>query len=584
MLEKLSIQNIGLVEKADIDFGSALTAFTGETGAGKSMLLSSLLILFGAKVGAHTIRHGETRAEVCAQWNIENMQHVKAWLGEKSLECEDVLVLRCVLQHGKKKQCFIQGTLVSSVQLGECMNVLCEIHAQHEHQNLFKSREQCKILDAYAGISAKQEQFSKDLLTYRKKKEQWRKLCESEEQAKQEMEYLRFAVNEIEEAQMSHGEDVRVNEELIIQSNAQDIARLLSQAQRSVRTESEEETSMYSLYNTLVEALRNLQKYNARTADTIKRIDSAMVEISDAVDEINALYGNKADEQRFDIPALEERLATIEILKKKYGGSLESVFSFLHEARAKLTTEEHLHQNKEGMFEELREESVRLMQEADALHEARVEAAQAFSQQVNEVLHILAMNTADFCVAVPDLEKERRTLNPLGYDDVSFLIRSNTGEPYMPIAKGASGGELSRIMLAIRVVGKSEARIQTLILDEIDAGIGGKTAVQVAHYLAKLAHKTQIICVTHLPVIAAAAKLHYYVYKKGEKGRTCVLVEPIGEDVRLQEIARMLVGNEHDVLAHNQAQSLLQSFHDYAGAHLSVMDVPNSNAIEIFHE
>lgn len=562
MLEKLAIRNIGLVAEADIDFCNELTAFSGETGAGKSMILSSLLILLGARVHANTIRYGEERGEICAQWNIEGMPHVRQWLAEKSLECEEVLVIRSVLQREKKKQCFIQGALVSGAQLAQCMNMLCEIHAQHEHQRLFKSREQCKILDTYADLTMRQEQFSKDLLRYRRKKEQWQKLCESEEAYKKEVEYLRFAVNEIEHAHIRPGEYERVNEELLRQSHAQTIASLVEEVKQYVHGEVGEEISMHSLYGKVTEALTQLQKYNASTADITKRIESAMMEISDGVDELTALYNQNAHEQHYDIPALEERVATLEILKKKYGGSIERVVAFLHEAHAKLHADDTLHKDKDTMFRELKEDSVCLMRDADALHEARVHAANTFSAQVNDVLHTLAMDAADFSVRVPNIAAKQRSLSSWGYDDISFMIRSNTGEPYMRIAESASGGELSRIMLAIRIVSKIEGPIQTLILDEIDAGIGGKTAVQIAHYLAKLARNMQIICVTHLPVIAAAAQLHYYISKKKEKNRICVLVQSIHSDMRLQEIARMLVGNKHDVLAQNQAQNLLQSFDD----------------------
>ncbi len=573
MLEKLSIRNIGLVAKVDIDFGSGFTAFSGETGAGKSMILSSLLILLGSKIHAQTIRHGEERGEICTQWNIEEMSHVRQWLSEKDIEYEDVLVLRCVLSIKKKKQCFIQGALVTGVQLAQCMNLLCEVHAQHEHQRLFKSREQCKILDSYAGLTTRQEQFSKDLFRYRKKKEQWQKLCESEETYKKEIQYLRFVVNEIEQANISLGEYERVNEELLRQSHAQTIARLVSEVKQCVHGD----LSMHSLYGKVTQALIQLQKYNAYVADITKRIDSAMMEISDGVQELTALYNQNTQESHADISILEDRLATLELLKKKYGGSIEHVITFLNEAREKLHADDKFHEDKDIMFRELKEDSIYLMQEADALHEVRVEASDVFSNEVNEILHTLAMDTADFSVRVPNIASQGRTLSAWGYDDISFVIRNNTGEPYMRISESASGGELSRIMLAIRIVSKVEGRTETLILDEVDAGIGGKTAVQVAHYLAKLVHDTQIICITHLPVIAAAAQFHYYVNKKQKENRTFVSVQSVSSDTRLQEIARMLVGDKHDTLAHNQARNLLQSFHNNSSTSTTIEQVEVRN-------
>lgn len=559
MLEHISVKNIGLVSQADIEFSGGFSAFTGETGAGKSMLLSSLLVLFGSKADSSVIRHGEERAEVSSRWDISALPAVRQWLEEQGFESSSELILRCVITRGKKKQCFIQGVAAPAAQLFECMEMLCEIHAQHEHQALFKESAQREILDAYAGITARKKQFAKDLSAYKKKKTQWQQLCDNEAAHRQEMENLRFTIETIDRTSPREGEDAALSAEIARKAHAQEIARQLDIfAARTIGSEGSEE-SLQRAGEAAIEALDALLPHYAELASARSRLQSALLEISDVADEVVSLRAQDEESGSNNLAALEERLAEIELLKKKYGGSIARALALREAAQKKIGSGESFGEYRDALFEELKHESKRLMAEADALHGARKKAAQQFSAQVTDIIKTLAMNDADFLIAIPDVAKDDRKLSSWGYGALSFTIRSNAGEPHKNIASVASGGELSRIMLAIRMAAKNEGTAPTLVLDEVDAGIGGKTAVTVGRYLADLGGALQVICVTHVPVIAAAAAYHYHVSKIEASGRTHVSVQRLSDDERLREIARMLVGNEDDELARSQARKMLSS-------------------------
>ncbi len=564
MIEKLIIHNIGLVENIEINFYKGFTVFTGETGAGKSMLLSALLLLLGDKASAQIIRTGSIQGEVSAQWNIKDNNVVLHWLQKYSISHkDDSIIVRRVLKKGRKSECFVQNTLITLEDLGELSQYLCDVHAQHEHQQLFKSSEQRAILDSYAMLTEFRENFSAQFKLYKTRKSEWENYKENELKKKNEFEEFCLAVEEIDTAQLKDNEDEHITQELTMASQKELLSSLWREFNTCIQGEANnEDRGAILLLEKSYGILHSIEQHDVsyEYKKIIKRFQSILLEIKDIVSETSNIQVALEGFDSCTIARLEQRLSQIELLKKKYGGTLEKIKSFEKYARTHISSVEDFKKKREEMLKQLKIQSNILIERSEKMSKIRIKMAKQFSEKVNKVLHNLAMTSADFKIEIQETKQEKKHMKWYGYDTVKYIIRSNTGEKYHPIASIASGGELSRIMLAIRVVNSAMSREKTLVLDEIDAGIGGKTARLVAGYLNMLAKKIQIICVTHLPIVAACAHFHYHIYKIEKDGRTFVNIKLLKKREKESEIARMLVGNEKDTLAKTQARQMLGIF------------------------
>lgn len=552
MLENICVKNIGLVENINIDFNEESTMFSGETGAGKSMLLSSLLLLLGERSDSNTIRQGSTQASITAVWNISNHYELHQWLEERSIihDGVELLIRRNIKQNGRN-QCYIQDQSLTVKEMGECMEFLCEIHTQHEHQSLFKSSAQLLIIDKFAGIRDRVEIFSKAFQTYNEKLRQYTQAQENEHARIRELDYLEFAAQEIANSHIILEEDEKIIEELRSVSNLETITELWQKIDGILY----EESGVLSGIRKVFVALGQLDSLQSGITKYYERMDSILIELDDIVDELRSEKDKISQLDTEAIVRLENRLLLLEGLKQKYGKSLVQVSDFQYSAESKIALLKNFEEKKGHRAQELELEYKKLQKESIDISNIRKDAAIHFAEEVNVVLHQLAMEKAVFSVQI-----ESRDIEKQGIDDVRFFISSNTGEIASPLIKIASGGELSRIMLAIKVVSSRNVSLQTLVLDEVDAGIGGNTAKVLAQYLYELARNTQIICVTHLPMVAACARTHYKVYKFEENNRTKVDITLLQNIDRIKELSRMIVGNEDDILAQNQSKKILSHY------------------------
>ena len=588
MLQQLHIQNLGLVEEASLDFEQGFTILTGETGAGKSMLLSSLLLLFGSKIDESLIRQGSDAALVFTEWNIKNNKHAQKWLEEHEIFLTDdtFVSLRRVIKRKRRTQCFIQGVSVSVQELAQFFGLICEIHAQHEHQSLFKTTRQTSILYEFTGIEQQFEQYCVLLTQLTLSVRKILKQDSNKEALARELDYLQYATKEIEDAALKDNEDEELTQQIYRLSHIEEMKSLWSEFFQCMEGETVGAIPLLEKSKTLLETISS---YQQDIQPQYTQLESILIESKDIIESLQSHYDRANDEEHSNIFDIEARLSIIEGLKKKYGASIVAIRNFYEKSKIKIHEIQKIEQDEEllpkkiiAMFKELFSLSV-------TIYEKRNSSLLVFQQKINEVLYSLAMPNAVFEIYTKEAplfeqySNKKDTLNDTELlelilqnklsliEPIEFYISTNKGMNSDSLSKIASGGELSRIMLAITVVGKQRIENfdnerdskekymsqKTLILDEVDTGLGGKTALSLACYLQSIAKQYQIICVTHLPVIAASATHHFLVQKIEHENITTVQLDIIEELSRKKEIARMLVGNDDDELALQQAEKLL---------------------------
>lgn len=554
VLESIYIQNLGLVEELDIEFCSGITMFSGETGAGKSMLLSSLLLLMGGKA---TVRLGASQAVIASEWDISDntdMQHgIQKWLQEKEIECDTHhLQIRRVIKSNGRSQCFIDGQSVSMKELSECMDFLCEVHTQHERQKLFKHTQQLQIIDKFAGIYDRVQAYALRLAQWKKKEKLFMQNIQDEQIRLREIDYLEFAIGEIETACIKKREDETLGQELQIASNRERIMDVWGEFDASMSADN-------NAIQILKEALKNLEildDLQGNLSESRMRLESTVIEIEDIVATLKKESSNVEFFDKDALRVLEQRLSVLEGLKKKYGNTLEKVLHFKDESMDKITILKNFDTDRQQLEETLQYEKAQLFEEAQQIRSSRLDFSKQFADEVNMILHKLAMQNAHFYVQL----EERETMQSSGIDSIEFFISSNKGEKHLPLMQIVSGGELSRIMLAIKVISSKKDSLETLVLDEVDAGIGGNTARVLGAYLHHLGKRTQVLCVTHLPIIVASADLHYKVEKYEDEERTKIKISALSKNERMREIARMISGKESETLAQQQATEFIDLY------------------------
>lgn len=572
MLERLEIKNLGLVDALSLDFTEGLTVFTGETGAGKSLLLSSVLLLSGARADAALIKKGRDAAHIYSEWNVKKNARALLWLEKHGMEAEEGIVgIRRIIKRKGRGQCFIQGSSVTAQELAVFYETLCEIHAQHEHQALFRTSQQTRIFDSYAKLDL--EKYAKLTAGLKADIQKFKNADTEKEALTRELDYLHYAVKEIEDARIQDNEDETLLEEINTISHAEEIKMLWNRFFQGI----EQEGSALFLLEQGKSTLQSLSSLQKELEPLSERYESVLLEIRDIVDSLGGYKDGLEDIASDALATLEQRLSLIEGLKKKYGKSIAQVQEFYHKTLQRIEDiEAHSHDEK-ALAERIVTNFKELFALSTTIRKHRSAAAQKFEQGINAILHKLAMPYAEFevrqsttplfaqCSKISETMSNEALLELALKEPIvmlapiEFFIRANRGEEAGKLSKIASGGELSRIMLAITIVGKTPNTEETLVLDEVDAGIGGKTGLSLAAYLQDIAKLQQILCVTHLSTVAAAAKQQILVQKVETDQGATIKLERLRAAMRKKELARMLVGNEEDELALQQAEKLLQN-------------------------
>ena len=559
MIEELEVKNFALITSSHVDFGEGLTVLSGETGAGKSLLIGSLAFLAGGKAGVDQIRPGCKEAAVSAVFSFDKstQQDALSWLSEHGIEAEEErVIIRRVIRESGKSSAWISSTPVTRADLEEFSQFLVDIHGQHAQQSLLKVSEHRRYLDAFAGVSQEVASFGELYGTLVSKRKTLLELSESEQEREQKIDMLTFAISEIEAAHLRVDEEDELEGEQARLSSFEKLSELIGEINTSL-----EEAALPALKRALGSAQKAAGSDKA-VASIAERLSSAFYEIDDVTREARRY----ADELVFDparLEAVQERLDVIRKLKRKYAKgepTLEAVLAYKDKAAAELERLESYTADKSTLESEVKLLETQVYEAAKALSQKRKAAAEKMSHQVEEVLSTLGMKGAAFCVALREKQGSEtwQKCGPYGMDDIEFMIAANAGSPLMPLSKIASGGEISRVMLALKTVLSGGDLAGTLVFDEIDSGIGGEVAVSVGHHMKSLAKTKQVLCITHLASIAVYGDRQIKIQKAQSEGETSSTLHEVTGEERVKEIARMLSGDSSSDQSLDHARAMLK--------------------------
>ncbi|MCU1291881.1 MAG: repair protein RecN [Bryobacterales bacterium] len=555
MLLELIVENYAVVQRARIRFGTGLNVLTGETGSGKSIVVDSLGLLLGARASGEMIRSGESKARVSGVFTVSNSPALGALLEEAGIEHapdEELIVEREITANGKSRA-FVANRLVTTALLKQLASALGDIHGQNEQQQLFSSQTQRQLLDEFAHSGEWLRRVGAAYSEWRAIRERLADLSKNEQEKLRLLDLWTFQRNEIDSVKPKPGEDVELGAERKVLQN---VTRLQESAA----------AAFAALYDDPDSATTQL-RHAAKRLDELTRIDSTLGEAGGSLKQASVLVEEvayalrdylghlEADPNRLE--DVESRLAALERLKRKYGGTLEEVVTFHDDVARKADEVENASEHRAALEKEAAQAEERYQHLADELSQKRSAAAAKLSRQVETELKALAMSGTQLRV---DLKRGPATA--AGVDEVMFLVSPNRGEELKPMEKIASGGELSRIALALKtVMGATEGDgvLHTLVFDEVDAGVGGAAAAAVGRRLKTLSKTSQVICVTHLAQIAGFADHHYAVSKRQKSGRVTTEVDELEPGQRAQEIGRMLSGEHVTPEALKQAEQLMQA-------------------------
>ncbi|MDW8027041.1 MAG: DNA repair protein RecN [Armatimonadota bacterium] len=563
MLTELLIRNLAIIDEVCVPFREGFNVLTGETGAGKSIIIHALNFLVGGRSDIDLIRAGSETMLVEATFDINYCPQVRSVLEEFGLEPEDgTLVLSRELSRSGRSRCRVNGRAATVAVLKQIGKAIVDIHGQHDHQSLLEPSNHLRFLDSFGGenLSALKERYWQLYRQLVQVEREIDELQQSERDRIQRLDLIRYQAEEIDRANLKEGEEEELLQERQILANAEKIVERLSLAAQKLIGDGETLDKL----GEAIQALKEISELDPKLGE----MQNALSQVFDAIQEVGFEIERYASRIDFDPKRLEEiesRLDLIKRLKRKYGDTIAVILEY----RRKIENELKKLETSEERLEVLQKERERLRQElaevAFALSQSRQEIARQLERTVQNHLKALMMERAKFKVALnrlPDPDGLRLpdgtfAFGKEGIDQVEFLIATNPGEPLKPLAKIASGGEISRTMLALKASLQKMHEIPVLIFDEIDVGIGGRTADAVGEKLREVARYAQVLCVTHLPQIAALADWHLQVEKIVEGKSTKVVVTPLQHEDRIREIARMLSGKQVTAASLQHAQELL---------------------------
>lgn len=553
MIQRLYVKDFAVIDELDLAFGPGMNLLTGETGSGKSVIVDALGIALGERADLESVRGGCEKAVVEAVLFVGGSAEALAILEEAGIEAEDgqVIVTREVLKTGKS-QCRINGRASTVSMLKEITDHLVDTHGQHEHQSLLKTERHINLLDAWCGekaalLKARVESGYRELLGYER---ELRRLESDERERARMLDLYKYQAEEISAAKLVPGEEEELGEARNRLANAE---RLYSAAAAAYELLSDGDASAVDTLGRAVSELEGIAALDPGLTPLLESLQSALYAAQEGARELRS-YRDDVEFNPERLESVEERLELLRNLKRKYGDSVEEILSFGSDLESRIESLENSEERTSELNRSIEKLHKEIMQLAEELSGVRRQGAESFSKKVQEELAGLNMPNAVFLV-----QQEPKALDAAGIDSMEFLISANQGEPPKPLAKIASGGEMSRVMLAIKSATSAADKIPALVFDEIDVGVGGRTAEVIADKLALLSKKSQVLCITHLPQIASRPGNHYCIEKQLHNGRTVVRVRSLSMEERVEEIARMLGGANTTETALRHAAEMLAS-------------------------
>lgn len=563
MLKHISIENIALIKKIDIDFEEGFSVLTGETGAGKSIIVDAVNLVIGERADKSLIKYGEEKALVEAIFSIKDNKKAIAALSELGFlddDSDDEAIFSREISNSGKNICRINGRLCNANTLKEISTNMIDIHGQHEHQSLLNSHMHLNILDMYIGekatelINAYKEESTKLKITNKQIKE-----ILGEDNKEQRIDILNYQINEIDAANLYEGEEQELKEKREMLLNLQKIISALNAAHEYLNGETIEYSAL-SLIKSAANEVAAISNINKNYENLKEKLDNTYYLLEDASYELSSLLDiDQFDENENDL--IEERLETINKLKRKYGNDFTEIISFRDNSAKEL----EMLLNSQSVLTQLETQKnnlqIKIFELAKQLSDLRRNTALIFEKAVVEQLNTLGMSKCSFSVIFNEMPNEfkKADFNENGFDVLEFYISLNPGQPEKPLSKVASGGEVSRIMLGLKSIYADKDEISTMVFDEIDTGISGKVAGIVGEKIKATSKTKQILCITHLPQIAASADNHFLVEKTQTENETITNIKKLDRNQRVEELAKMMGDGAITGAALNHARDLLNN-------------------------
>ena len=554
MLTQLTINNFAIVRQLEIELAKGMSVITGETGAGKSIAIDALGLCLGQRIETSMVREGQERAEICATFFIEPTNPAYQWLQEQELQDPDNpsdCILRRVINADGRSKAFINSTPVSASQLKEIGQYLIHINGQHASQLLLKNDYQLQLVDTFAHHNDLLAQMREDYRAWKNLQTEVKNFQQKVAENEAKKQLLQYQVEELDEFALRPNEYLELEEDQRRLSNSEQLTQL---SQSALQLLSENETvSIDSMLYRATQYIDELSELDPRYASVQTMLNDALIQVQEATSEVQHLASH-IEQDPMLLQEIEQRLGQALQLARKHNVKPEELVEWHQKLKAELTALLDFSESEERLLLEEKAAFEKMQHTAKQLHESRCQAAGKLAQQVTHSIKGLAMENAEFFIEVnSDLTKV--TAN--GADNIVFTLRSNLGQQAQPLAKVASGGELSRISLAIQVLTSDQSAIPTLIFDEVDVGISGKTASVVGKLLRQLGDKCQVLCVTHLPQVACYGHHQFNVEKFTVDDKTETKMTALSQEERVPAIARLLGGSEITELALANAQEML---------------------------
>jgi DNA repair protein RecN (Recombination protein N) len=551
MLTHLQVRDLAIVSRLELDCPRGMTALTGETGAGKSILIDALSLALGDKAEVGMIRAGSERAEILAEFDLAACPGARDWLVEQALDDEGGCLLRRLIVREGRSRAYINGRPASGAQLRDLGNLLVDIHGQHAHQSLLRANAQRDLLDAYGGQRPLADAVAKAFREFRALDQKLAALETACQERSARLDLLRFQVQELESLGLTAADIESLDQE---QRRLSHLGRLQETAARVLQTLAESEPSIEDHLRAATAEIAELAVIDPGLADSRELLETAAIHAGEAAASLrHYLDGLDLDPAALD--AVETRLAQVHDLARKYRILPILLPDTLNERRVELEALEQSDVTLAGLRESHEATWQNFMTLAQRLGKARATTADRLAETVSASMQQLGMAGGRFAVQIETLPRERAGSG--GLERIDFLVSANPGQPLQPLAKVASGGELSRISLGIQVATAACGSVPTLVFDEVDVGIGGGVAEIVGRLLHQLGESRQVLCVTHLPQVAAQAHAQLRVRKETLDGQTHTRIEPLDPAARVEEIARMLGGTEITARTRDHASEML---------------------------
>jgi len=538
MLAHLSVNNFAIVKSLQLELSQGMTTITGETGAGKSIAIDALGLCLGGRAEASMVRQGEEKTEVSAAFSLDNNIHATRWLEDNDLLDGSDCILRRIVSKEGRSRAFINGSPVPLSQLKALGQLLINIHGQHAHHHLMKSEYQMAMLDQYAGHTNLLKSTRNAYQSWRQADNDLKQLKENSAANLAQKQLLEYQIKELNELSLGEEEYAELEQEHKRLSNSGELASTCQQAIELIYEG--EEVNALGILQSANHSLIQLAELDERLAELPNMMAEAIIQIEEANSELRS-YLDSIDVDPARMAYVEERFSKVMSIARKHHVLPDELYQHHQELLAQIEALDCSDERLGELEQDVEAKYQAFLNAAEKLHKSRCRYAKELNKLITESMHELSMEKAKFCIEV---ENQGTHPSPLGMDNVCFVVSTNPGQPMQPIAKVASGGELSRISLAIQVITAQKVDTPSLIFDEVDVGISGPTAAVVGKMLRKLGESTQVLCVTHLPQVAGYGHQQLFVAKQTKAGKTETQMNRLDNDQRVSELARLLGGSQ----------------------------------------